>query len=156
MCRLRNIAMCDYQESATTGQTDTGQSDPYVSICFAGDTKRFWHEIRKMPRLAGLNFEFYQYFWDEIEDLFYNVVKHIYKKKKMSFSQSLAIQKTLIFKLDMCLWNTDNPPRQQSQNMAKSVSPTLWPPPPQGHVISVRCEQPLDELTVQVWYQNFN
>ena len=23
MCRLRNIAMCDYQESVTTGQTDT-------------------------------------------------------------------------------------------------------------------------------------
>ena len=23
MCRLRNIAMCDYQESVTTGQADT-------------------------------------------------------------------------------------------------------------------------------------
>ena len=23
MCRLRNIAMCDYQESVTIGQTDT-------------------------------------------------------------------------------------------------------------------------------------
>ena len=47
MCRLRNIAMCDYQESVTTGQTDrqthgqtdAGQSDPYVRLCFAGDTK---------------------------------------------------------------------------------------------------------------------
>ena len=51
MCRLRNIAMRDYQESVTTGQTgrhtdiwtdgqtDTGQSDPYVPLCFAGDTK---------------------------------------------------------------------------------------------------------------------
>ena len=47
MCRLRNIAMLDYQESVTTGQTDTwtdgqtddGQSDPYVPLCFAGDTK---------------------------------------------------------------------------------------------------------------------
>ena len=33
----------DYQESVTTGQTDgqtdTGQSDPYVPLCFAGDTK---------------------------------------------------------------------------------------------------------------------
>ena len=48
MCRLRNIAMCDYQESVTTGQTqkgvqtdgqtDAGQSDPYVPLCFAGDT----------------------------------------------------------------------------------------------------------------------
>ena len=39
--------MRDYQESVTTGQTDTetdrqtdtGQSDPYVPLCFAGDTK---------------------------------------------------------------------------------------------------------------------
>ena len=36
--------MCDYKESVTTGQTDThthtdaGQSDPYVLLCFAGDT----------------------------------------------------------------------------------------------------------------------
>ena len=33
----------DYQESVTTGQTDgqtdAGQSDPYVPLCFAGDTK---------------------------------------------------------------------------------------------------------------------
>ena len=43
MCRLRNIAMRDYQESVTTGQTDTqtdaGQSDPCVPLCFVGDTK---------------------------------------------------------------------------------------------------------------------
>ena len=42
-CRLRNIAMRDYQESVTSGQThtqtDAGQSDPYVPLCFAGDTK---------------------------------------------------------------------------------------------------------------------
>ena len=49
MCRLRNIAMRDYQESVTTGQmdrqtdrqTDAGQSDPYVPLCFAGDTKMY-------------------------------------------------------------------------------------------------------------------
>ena len=43
MSRLRNIAMCDYQESVTSGQTDGqtdgGQSDPYVPLCFGGDTK---------------------------------------------------------------------------------------------------------------------
>ena len=43
MCRQPNIAMCDYQESKTTGQTDgqtdAEQSDPYVPLCFAGDTK---------------------------------------------------------------------------------------------------------------------
>ena len=48
MCHLQNIAMCDYQESVTTGQThkqtdahtDAGQSDPYVPLCFTGDTTR--------------------------------------------------------------------------------------------------------------------
>ena len=38
MCRMRNIAMCDYQESVTTGQTDRQTPDkviPYVPICFA-------------------------------------------------------------------------------------------------------------------------
>ena len=49
MCRLRNIAIRDYIESVTTGQThthihtdrqtDDGQSDPYVPLCFAGNTK---------------------------------------------------------------------------------------------------------------------
>ena len=47
MCCLRNIAMRNYQESVTTGQTqgqtdrqtDAGQSDPYVPLYFAGDTK---------------------------------------------------------------------------------------------------------------------
>ena len=42
MCRLRNIAMRDYQESVTTPDRQThthGQSDPYVPLCFAGDTK---------------------------------------------------------------------------------------------------------------------
>ena len=43
MCHLQNIAMHDYQESVTTGQTDrqtdAGQSDPYAPLCFAGDTK---------------------------------------------------------------------------------------------------------------------
>ena len=40
MCRERNIAMRDYQESVTTRQTDrqtdAGQSDTYVPLCFAG------------------------------------------------------------------------------------------------------------------------
>ena len=48
---------------------------------------------------------------------------------------------------------------QQSRNMAKiSKSYILTPPHPQGHVMSVKCEQPIDELTVQVWllYHNPN
>ena len=52
------------------------------------------------------------------------------------------------------------PRRQQSQTMAKiSKSYILTTPEPQGHVMSVRCEQPLDELIAQVWllydHQNF-
>ena len=54
MCRLRNIALesvtekCDRQtdrqtdgrtDGQTDGRTNDGQSDPYVSLCFAGDTK---------------------------------------------------------------------------------------------------------------------
>ena len=38
MCCLQNIAMSDYQESVTTEQTDAGESDPNVLLCFAGDT----------------------------------------------------------------------------------------------------------------------
>ena len=41
---LRNIAMRDYQESVTIEQThrqtDAGQNDPYVLLCFAGNTKK--------------------------------------------------------------------------------------------------------------------
>ena len=43
VCHLRKIAMRDFQESVTTGQTegqtDAGQSDPYVPLCFADDKK---------------------------------------------------------------------------------------------------------------------
>ena len=52
------------------------------------------------------------------------------------------------------------PQQQQSQTIAKiSKSYILTPPHSQGHVMSVKCEQPLDELTDQVWllydHQNF-
>ena len=41
---------------------------------------------------------------------------------------------------------------QQSQNMAKiSKSHILTLPHPQGHVMSVKYEEPIDELTVKVW-----
>ena len=44
------------------------------------------------------------------------------------------------------------PQWQQSRNTAKiSKSYILTPPHPQGHVMSVMCEEPIDELTVQVW-----
>ena len=55
-------------------------------------------------------------------------------------------------KLDMRLRNMDA--RQQSQYGKISKSQILTPPHPLGHVMSARCEQPLDELTVQVWLLN--
>ena len=33
MCRLRNIAMCDYQESVTTGQTHRQTPDKVIPMC---------------------------------------------------------------------------------------------------------------------------
>ena len=63
LCRLQNIALRDYQESVTAGQThrhtDAGQSDLYVSLCFAGDTKSVWMQqhfeqfLKKQRRLEG-------------------------------------------------------------------------------------------------------
>ena len=42
--------------------------------------------------------------------------------------------------------------RQQSQNTAKiSKFYILTPPHPQGHVMSVKCEEPIAEFKVQVW-----
>ena len=46
MCRLRNIALRDYQKcdyrtdrhTHSHTQTDARQSDPYVPLCFADDT----------------------------------------------------------------------------------------------------------------------
>ena len=55
------------------------------------------------------------------------------------------------FKLDMCLWNTDAPGGNKFKIWQNSKSQILTPPHPQGHVMSMKCEQSLDELTVQVW-----
>ena len=61
MCHLQNIAL----ESVTDGQRDRqtdrqmddGQSDPYVSLCFAGDTKirsRTNIECHKSAHVIGI------------------------------------------------------------------------------------------------------
>ena len=39
MCCLRNIALESVTEKCDR-RTDDGQSDPYVSLCFTGDTKK--------------------------------------------------------------------------------------------------------------------
>ena len=44
------------------------------------------------------------------------------------------------------------PRRQQSQIWQKSLSPTFWPhPTPRGMWCQFKCEESIDELTVQVW-----
>ena len=59
-----NIGMCDYQESVTTWQTHrhtdgrtvghTGQSDPYVLLCFAGDTEIAMDDLlSQQPSIIG-------------------------------------------------------------------------------------------------------
>ena len=55
--------------------------------------------------------------------------------------------------LDMCLWNMDAPGGNKVKLWQKSLSPTFWPAPPQGHGMSVKCEEPVDEATVQVWFK---
>ena len=42
MCRLGNIAMCDYQESGTTGQTDTQTTDKVIPM-----SRYFSHATQK-------------------------------------------------------------------------------------------------------------
>ena len=60
-------------------------------------------------------------------------------------------------KLDMCLWNMDGPGGNKVKIWQKSPkSYILTPAPPQGHGMSVKCEEPLNELTVQVWLLYFH
>ena len=62
MCHLRNIAMQYYQENVTTGHTltdgltDSGQSDPYERLCFAGDTKIQVNSVTPFITLHNDNF----------------------------------------------------------------------------------------------------
>ena len=53
----------------------------------------------------------------------------------------------------MCLWNTDaSAGGNKVKNNGKIYkSYILTSPNAQGHVVSVKCEGPTDELTVQVW-----
>ena len=57
-------------------------------------------------------------------------------------------------KLDMCLSITDAPGGNEVK-YGKNLCPIfLTPPDPQGHVMSVKCQEPIhfvDELIVQVW-----
>ena len=51
----------------------------------------------------------------------------------------------------MCLWNTDAPGGNKVKNGKICKSYILIPPPPQGLVMLVKCEEPIYELTFKVW-----
>ena len=52
-----------------------------------------------------------------------------------------------------CVCETRMPPAATKSKYGKHIykSYILTPPEPQGHVMSVNCEESIDELTVQVW-----
>ena len=84
----------------------------------------------------------------------------IIKNHKMTGSKKLALSIFVSAGLTECVETSTRhvfvkhgcPRRQQSQNMAKiSKSYILTPPHPQGHVMSVKCEEPIVEPIVQVW-----
>ena len=80
-------------------------------------------------------------------------VHHVHVKALFSSKSlcSLVLTFCSLFRTRHVFVKHGCPRRQQSQNMAKSLSPQFWPHP-QGHVMSVKCEQPfIDELTIQVW-----
>ena len=53
----------------------------------------------------------------------------------------------------MCLWNTDAPGDNIVKIWQNLLSPKFWPrPTPRAQVMSVKCEKPLEELTVQVLF----
>ena len=60
--------------------------------------------------------------------------------------------KDFTIRLDMCLWNTDAPSGNKVKIWQKSLKSYIltWTHP-QGHGMTVKCEEPIDELPVQVW-----
>ena len=110
-------AMCDfYSNLYETKNIDDADIDDYLNstntpilsdelknVCEQNPSQTeirnavFGMKSGKSPGLDGLNSEFYQCFWDDIEHLFTSVINCIYEQQEMSFSQRLAII-TLIFK----------------------------------------------------------
>ena len=76
-------------------------------------------------------------------------------KSKVVFLRSWANVKyhyCTVCQLDMCLWNIDVPGGNKVKIWQNTLQVLHFDPiPPHGHVMSVKCEEPTDELTVQVW-----
>ena len=85
---------------------------------------------------------------DSIESLFQQLVNSNSANYNFSimYIPKLEIKQDVFVKHGCSRW-------QQSQNMAKIFkSFILTPPHPRGQVMSVKCEEPIDEHTVQVWF----
>ena len=53
----------------------------------------------------------------------------------------------------MCLWNLDAPGGHKNSKYDKNLQVLHFDSArPQGHVISVKCEEPIDELTAKFGY----
>ena len=73
----------------------------------------------------------------------------VWLKIWLFWGRDKLVDRQMNIKLDMCLWNKDAPGGNKV-NTWQNLSPTFWTPPPKGHVMSGKCEQPLDEFAVQV------
>ena len=70
---------------------------------------------------------------------------------KLLFMFVLAIYVTKSLTKLMVMWKCQN----NNFYLSVQIFSMGLPPNPQEHVMSQRCEQPLDELTVQVWLLMF-
>ena len=92
--------------------------------------------------------------------LAYNTCIHVYKHITTFKNYTNVLKETATtygwiakqIQQDMCLWNMDAPGGNKVKLWQKYLKVLHFDPaPPPGYVRSVKCEQPLDELTVQVW-----
>ena len=168
---LRNIAMLDYEESVTTGQTQT--PDTVIPMCrYALQATQKSYATWNLPSLCTGFTVAYSAVWRG----WFGIQCWVDEGKRRGFWRQiwLLLQNT-------CISNKRNlqialnykevssphyPPkrhvvpwRKQRQNMQNLQVPHILTPP-QGYVMSVKCEQPIDKLTVQVWlpyhHSNFN
>ena len=71
------------------------------------------------------------------------------------------LQSDVNSKLEMSLWNIDAPGGNKVKIWQKSLSYIFTLPHPQGHEMSVKCEQPIDELSLltvlspELWILHF-
>ena len=73
------------QESVNTGQTDAGQSDLYVPLCFAGDTKMISEShVQKIIKTEWFKWD--MYLWNTMASVFFFcIIVKVISSSLMSF-----------------------------------------------------------------------